>query len=693
MNMKNNPLLNWQELPEFDSIKPDLLAQAIDVSIENAKRAIEKSEQTTNLNWHTVSELLDIGTKPLNYAWGIANHFSGVCDSQEWRDEIDAQIEKITAFWSELGQNETLYKHTKQLFELAKKAKQENNQAELEKLGITPARLKILEDSILGFKLGGAELEGQDKQTYLKIQSEKAILCKKISDNVLDANDKFAYVVKAENVSLLDGIPNHILEGLKQADGSYKLTLHSSVYTQIMQYCKNRDIREALYKASITRASDITEFSQGSIEWDNSPLIHRLLELRQKVAKLLGYKNFAEVSLVAKMAKHPQKVIDFITDIAESAKKSAVKNIKLLQDFCESKFNHNLELWDIAYISELLRQEQYNYSAQEAQLYFTLPTVLQGLFNIIQNLFEVKIVQKTAQVWHPDVQFFAILDKNNQETAYFYLDVYTRKGKQSGAWMDGLRNKSKSEITENGLPVAYLICNFNKSADENKPSCITHDDVITLFHECGHGLHHMLTKIEDDGASGINGVEWDAVELPSQFMENFCWDYETVKTLTKHADSSEVLPQELFNKMLKAKNFLNGLFILKQITFSMLDIEAHIQEDIKDINILAKQINDTYHVTKQLDINRWANTFTHVFAGGYAAGYYSYHWAEVLSSDVFSAFEEEKERSGTIINPVIGKKYLQEILQVGGSRPALESFIAFRGREPSIDAFLRHNDL
>jgi oligopeptidase A len=460
-----------------------------------------------------------------------------------------------------------------------------------------------------------------------------------------------------------------------------------------MQYCKNREIREALYKAGVTRASEITQFSQGEAEWNNAPLIHKLLQLRQQVAKLLGYNNFAEVSLATKMAKQPQKVIDFITNIANSAKANGLKEIDELKQFSKSKFNQDLELWDISYISDILRQEQYNYSEQEVQLYFTLPTVLAGLFSLIEKLFNVKIVEQKAQVWHADVKFFCILDNQNKEVAYFYLDVYARQGKQNGAWMDSSRNKCKAEIAQNGLPIAYLICNFNKSADETKPSCITHNDVITLFHEFGHGLHHMLTKIEDDNASGINGVEWDAVELPSQFMENFCWDYETVKTLTKHIDSGEILPQELFNKILKAKNFLNGLFVLRQVTFSMLDMQAHIANDVSDINQLAKQINDTYHVTKQLDINRWANTFTHVFAGGYAAGYYSYHWAEVLSSDAFAAFEEEKEKSGTIINPNIGNKYLKEILQVGGSRPALESFIAFRGREPDISAFLRHNGL
>jgi oligopeptidase A len=691
----NNPLLNWQQLPEFNAIQPQLLSSAIHQALKSAQNTVENIQNlnAADLNWDNLNEQLNMGMQELSYAWGVAHHISSVCDSQEWRDAIEAELEKVTDFWTKLGQNEILYQHTKKLHALAMQAKQNNDAIQLKNLGITDSRFKILEDSLLGFKLGGAELEGDAKQQYLDIQSEKALICKKISDNVLDANDRFAYIVQEKDIALLDGIPEHILHSLKQEDGTYKLTLHGSSYAPVMQYCKNASIREALYKAGITRASDITTYAQGELEWDNAPRILRLLELRQKIATLLNYNNYAEVSLATKMAQKPQKVLDFIQNLIQKAKPYAQKDIEQLKQFAQNNLQQNLELWDIPYVAELLRQKEYAYSEQDVQLYFTVPTVLNGLFNVIQKLFNVSIVEKSAQTWHEDMQFFAILNAEQQEIAYFYLDIYTRKSKQGGAWMNNVSSKRKYVANQNCLPVAYLICNFNKSAQADKASCITHNDVITLFHEFGHGLHHMLTQIEDTGASGIDGVEWDAVELPSQFMENFCWDYEVIQTLTKHIDTNEQLPRDLFDKMIAAKNFLSGVSIIRQVTFSMLDMQSHLHTHIDDIHVLAKQIYNECHVLEQLDISRWANTFTHVFAGGYAAGYYSYHWAEVLSSDVFAAFEEAKEHTHTILNADIGQQYLKHILSVGGSRPALDSFIAFRGREPNIDAFLRHNGL
>ncbi len=691
----DNPLLNWQQLPQFNAIQPNLLAPAIEqalITAENTVKIIQNLNEA-DLNWDNLNAQLDMGTQELSYAWGVAHHISSVCDSQAWRTAIETELEKVTDFWTKLGQNEILYQHTQKLYALAADAKKNNDENTLTLLGITATRFKILEDSLLNFKLGGAELKGQAKQDYLDIQSEKALLCKKISDSVLDANDGFAYVVKEQDKQMLDGIPEHILHSLKQEDGSYKLTLHSSSYVPVMQYCKNRSIREDLYKASITRASDIMEYAQGKKEWDNAPRIHRLLELRQKNAHLLGYNNYAEVSLATKMAKKPQKVLDFIENLIQKAKPHAQKDIAQLTAFAQNNLKQNLGLWDIGYVAELLRQKEYAYSEQEVQLYFTVPAVLNGLFALIQKLFNVLIVEKSAETWHEDVQFFAILNDKQEEIAYFYLDIYTRQSKQGGAWMNNVASKRKPVAKQNCLPVAYLICNFNKSAHADKPTCITHNDVITLFHEFGHGLHHMLTQIEDVGASGIDGVEWDAVELPSQFMENFCWDYEVIQTLSKHIDTQACLPRDLFDKMTAAKNFLSGIAIIRQVTFSMLDMQAHLQLHIDDINQLAKNIHNSCHVLVQLDISRWANTFTHVFAGGYAAGYYSYHWAEVLSSDVFAAFEEAKEHTHTIINADIGRKYLASILSVGGSKSAEENFMAFRGREPNIDAFLRHNGL
>ena len=674
-----NPLLNYTQKPQFENIYPALLTPALDISIKNAADKITQIENETNITWDSIVKSLDEAMLPLGYAWGIARHLSSVCDTKEWRDVIDENLERVTEFWTSIGQNEILYKHYKSLL------------AQSNELNLNFTQIKILEDSILDFKLGGAELVGEDKEKYINLQNEQANLTKNISDHVLDANDRFAYIVTRENIHELDGVPEHILNNLKQEDTSYKVTIHTPVYIAIMQYCTNRKLRELLYKAVITRASEITEFSMGEKEWDNAPLITQLLTLRQQEAYILGYQNFAEVSLATKMAAKPQVVLDFIENISIKAKKNAIKDFNMLQEFAKTQDIENLELWDISYISELLRQQQYSFSEQEVQKYFTVDTVLLGLFNIIENLFKVQIVEQQAQTWHKDVRFFAI-SKDNQEIAHFYLDLYARTGKRSGAWMNSVCDKRLDLDGKEYTPIAYLICNFSKSIDENTASIITHDDVITLFHECGHGLHHMLTSVYESGASGINGVEWDAVELPSQFMENFCWEYDIVKTLTKHIDTNEILPIELFNKMLAAKNFLSGLFVLRQTTFSMLDMQAHLQP-VKDINALAKTIHEQYHITPQLEISRWANTFTHVFAGGYAAGYYSYHWAEVLSSDVFSAFEEAKKINGSVLNHEVGRRYLENILQAGGSRPALENFKAFMGREPDISAFLRHNGL
>ncbi len=682
----NNLFLHFSALPRFAEIKPQMLTAALDESIEYCQKLVKEIaalgvETQTQINWINTIKTLEEAMLPLSYAWGVAHHISSVCDSQEWKKVINDNIERVTTVYSLIGQNEDIYKHYKTLL------------SKSDELNLNATQIKILKDAILGFKLSGAELDEQSKQQFLLNQNQIAALTKKISDNVLYANDKFSYIVTADKIEELDGVPQHILNNLKQEDGSYKLTLHSSVYAPIMQYASNRNLREALYKASITRASDIIEFSQGELQWNNSLLIIELLKLRQHNASLIGYKNFAQVSLADKMAQIPEKVIDFIENIATKARVGALNDLSMLQKFSLEHGYTNLEPWDVGYIAELLRQQEYSFSEQEVQLYFSVDKVLSGLFNIINKLFNVNIKEdNTAQIWHEDVRFFNIY-KNEQIIASFYLDLYSREGKKSGAWMNNALDKRYDIKGQNYKPAAYIICNFAKSINVEIPSTITHNDVITLFHEFGHGLHHMLTNINESAASGINGVEWDAVELPSQFMENFCWEYDVLKDLSQHINTQQELPLELFNKMLAAKNFLSGLGILRQITFSMLDMQAHLQQNITDINSLAKSINDKYHVIPQLDINRWANTFTHVFAGGYAAGYYSYHWAEVLSSDVFSVFEQQKEITGSVINPQICANYEKSILQRGGSRPALENFIEFMGREPSIDAFLRHNGL
>ena len=443
-------------------------------------------------------------------------------------------------------------------------------------------------------------------------------------------------------------------------------------------------------------------YGSGDPEWDNTQNMLQQLQLKDEEAKMLGYANFAALSLAPKMAKTVAQVKEFLEEFAQRARPHGQKDWEELQTFAKNKLGiHSLEPWDMAFASEQLKQERYAFSENELKQYFPLPKVLDGLFGIIQTLFGVKIQKDELPVWHQDVQSFKVLNAKNELIANFYLDPYARPGKRGGAWMDDARGRRVLPDGSVQTPVAYLVCNFPAPVTVNgitKQPTITHDDVITMFHECGHGLHHMLTKVSALGVSGINGVEWDAVELPSQFMENFCWEWEVLQKMTAHVDTGEPLPRQLFDKIVAAKNFQNGLGTLRQLVFSLTDWKLHSeflphQAKPADILELSRQVNQEVHVIPQSDISRWPHTFSHIFAGGYSAGYYSYKWAEVLSADAYAAFEEAAKTTGSVLDSLTGQKYLQEILEVGGSRPAAESFKAFRGREPQIDALLRHGGL
>jgi len=554
--------------------------------------------------------------------------------------------------------------------------------------------------------LGGAELSDEQKIRFAEIQDQQAQLSKEFSDHVLDATDHFVHVITDEKD--LAGLPEDAVAAAKQTAESKELsgwafTLHFPSYFPVMQFSENRPLRKKLYEAYVTRASELSEkYGSGKTEWDNTNNMLSQLRLKDEEAKMLGFANFAALSLAPKMAKTVVEVDQFLTDFAKKAQTHGQKDWQELQLFAKDHLGlSSIEPWDMAYASEKLKQVRYAFSENEVKQYFPLPKVLDGLFALVQTLFGVKIEKDSLPVWHADVQSFKVLSKNGKLLANFYLDPYARPGKRGGAWMDDARGRRNLPNGKIQTPVAYLVCNFPAPVTVNgvtKQPTISHDDVITMFHECGHGLHHMLTQVGSLGVSGINGVEWDAVELPSQFMENFCWEWEVLEKMTSHVETGETLPKSLYEKMIAAKNFQNGMSTLRQLVFSLTDWRLHSNFDphsAKPVDILqlSRQINDQVHVIKQSDLSRWPNTFSHIFAGGYSAGYYSYKWAEVLSADAYAAFEEAAKKTGSILDEATGERYRQEILEVGGSRSAAESFKAFRGREPEIDALLRHGGL
>ena len=558
---------------------------------------------------------------------------------------------------------------------------------------LSAAQRKIVDNEIRDFRLSGAELPEDKKPRFQAIAEELANLSAKFSENLLDATNAFSEFVTDE--SELAGLPADVRQTAREAaekenKPGWKFTLHMPSYLPVMQYAESRRLRAAMYRASATRAAEF-----GPPALDNTPLIQRILELRREEAELLGYRNFAEVSLVPKMAESVPQVLAFLRDLAAKAKPYAEKDVAELRNFARSELGlETLESWDVGYASEKLLQARYAFSEQEVKQYFTEDKVLAGLFHVVETLFGVRLKPDTAPVWHEDVRFFRIEtrdgDKPGELIGQFYLDLYARETKRGGAWMDEAVTRRR---TASGLqtPVAYLNCNFPRPVGD-KPATFTHDDVITLFHETGHGLHHLLTRAEELGVSGIHGVEWDAVELPSQFMENYCWEWTVLQEMTSHVDTGAPLPRSLFDKMLAARNFQSGMQMVRQIEFSLFDLRLYSDFNpsgkMSILDLLA-EVRDEVAVLVPPEWNRFPNSFSHIFAGGYGAGYFSYKWAEVLSADCYAAFEE----AGNPFDPITGKRYLDEILSVGGTRPAIDSFRAFRGREPQIDALLRHGGM
>ena len=636
----------------------------------------------------------------LSRTWGQISHLNAVVNTPELREVYNANLPLVTQYYAELSQDQVMFEKFKQL----------GQDTEFENL--SPARKKIINDALRDFRLGGAELPPEKKERFLRIQEELSALSSKFNDNLLDATNNF--MLHVEDAGEISGIPDDVLqtasELAKKAQASgWKFTLHAPSYIPLMQYADSRHLREKMYRAYVTRASELGpsgQTSDSTPDLDNTPLIARILELRKEEAQLLGFDCYAEVSLATKMASTPRQVLDFLGELATKARPYAELDLKELRQFASDRLQiQKLEAWDLAYVSEKLRLDRYAFSEQDVRQYFPEPSVLRGMFGLVENLYDIVIAPvkaADAQLWHPDVKLFTIRSRKEELIGLFYLDLYARAGKRGGGWMDDAISRRRIEPKQAGepsiqAPVAYLNCNFSAPVHNNgeaRPALFTHDEVITLFHEFGHGLHHLLTRMEDLGISGIHGVEWDAVELPSQFMENFCWEWEVLSNMARHVESGQPISHVLFDRMLAAKNFQSGLQMLRQIEFALFDMRIHSNFDAgtdKTPLQLLDEIRSQIAVVMPPAWNRFPNSFSHIFGGGYAAGYYSYKWAEVLSADAYSVFEESA--TGDVIDPGSGARFRDEILAVGGSRPALESFIAFRGREPKIDALLRHNGM
>jgi len=677
-----NPLLDFSDLPRFDTVQPEHVKPAIESLLTAGRELVERlTADTTPATWTDFAGALSDGLEPFGRAWGIVGHLHSVNDIPAWREAYNEMLPEVSRFYAELGQNLKLFEKYKALRDSAEYAT------------LTVEQKKIVNNEVRDFRLSGAELPEDQKPRFQAIMEELSQLSAKFAENLLDATNAFSEVITDE--SLLAGLPDDAKEAAKTAAEKagvegWRFSLQAPSYGPVMQYADNRELRARLYRAYATRAAEFTD-GTSKPEWDNTPIIQRMLELRVEDAKMLGFSNFAEVSLAPKMADTPAQVLAFLRELAAKAKPFAEKDIAELRAFAKDELGlADFQPWDAAYVSEKLLQARYAFSEQEVKQYFTEPKVLGGLFKVIESLFNVKVKPDTAPVWHEDVRFYRLETPAGELVGQFYLDLYARETKRGGAWMDEARSRRR---VLNGIqkPIAYLNCNFSRPVG-GKPATFTHDDVTTLFHETGHGLHHLLTRGEELGVSGIHGVEWDAVELPSQFMENYCWEWEVVEGMTAHVDTGTPLPRELFDKMLAAKNFQSGMMAVRQIEFSLFDMLIHSDFDPKSGLTVMDVLND---VRKEVAVllppewHRFPNSFSHIFGGGYGAGYFSYKWAEVLSADAYAAFEE----AGNPFDATVGKRFLDEILSVGGSRPAIESFKAFRGREPSVDALLRHSGM
>ncbi|MDI1276298.1 oligopeptidase A [Methylobacter sp.] len=691
----NNPLLANSTLPMFSQIKPEHIVPAIDQLLAEARSAVEQHLQATqHYTWKNLIEPLEDVDDKLNKAWSPVSHMNSVVNSDELRDAYNACLPKLSAYSTEMGQNEALFKAYRFIADSDEFAT------------LDTAQQKIIRNALRDFKLSGIDLDNEKKQRYKDISQELSALASNYEENLLDSTNAWSKLIRDEQD--LTGLPESALAQAKQTaddcmdaggrathgavaeshnEGGWMITLQFPSYISVMTYADNRELRREHYEAFATRASDQGPHAE---QWDNSENMEKILALRHEKARLLGFNNYAELSLATKMAEKPGDVTDFLEDLADQSWRHARKDLAELREFAKHHGVHDLQSWDMAYYSEKMRQHFYQLSQEEVKAYFPITRVLPGLFAIVEKLYGLQIAEiSDFDSWHPDVRFFQIHDQTGSLRGQFYLDLYARSKKRGGAWMDDCVSRKKFDDTIQ-TPVAYLTCNFTPPTGDT-PALLTHDEVTTLFHEFGHGLHHMLTQVDHLGVSGINGVEWDAVELPSQFMENWCWEKEALALMSGHYQTDEKLPDALFDKMIAAKNFQAGMIMVRQLEFSLFDFRIHRDYDPEKggrIYETLEQVREQVAVVRPPKFNRFAHSFSHIFAGGYAAGYYSYKWAEVLSSDAFSLFEEKG-----IFDQETGKAFLTNILEKGGSQNAMELFINFRGRKPTIDALLRHNGI
>jgi len=676
--MKNS-LLTMEGLPPFSNISPDQIVPAIDFVLEDnrekVKNLLQKNEE---YSWDNLIQPLEELEDKLSRIWSPVRHMNSVVNSDELREAYNICLPKLSEYATEMGQNISLFQAYQQI-------------ADSKAFSLLDvSQQKTIKNALRDFRLSGVDLADKNKIRFKEISLALSKLTSNFEENLLDATNVWEKHITDKE--LLSGLPESSLDMCQQAaeqkeKSGYLLTLQFPSYYAVITYADNRDLRKEVYRAYTTRASDQSNESK----WDNSENMEEILSLRYELARTINFKNYAERSLFTKMAESPKEVLAFLNDLAKRAKPAAEKEIQELHEFSKKELGiEDLQAWDIAYASEKLQQLKYKISQEELKSYFPVNKVVDGLFKLVQKLYGMKVEEKTGiDIWHLDVKFYEIRDQENKLRGQFYFDLYAREKKRGGAWMDECisRMKIKGVIR---APVAYMTCNSTPPVGD-KPALFTHDEVITLFHEFGHGLHHMLTQIDYPSVSGISGVEWDAVELPSQFMENWCWEREALDMFARHYETGETLPEGLFEKLIASKNFQAAMQMVRQLEFSIFDIRIHQDYDPEKggrIQEILDKVREQIAVVKPPEFNRFQHGFSHIFAGGYAAGYYSYKWAEVLSADAFARFEEEG-----LFNPQVGRDFLNQVLEAGGSRDAMESFKAFRGREPDIEALLRHNGL
>ncbi len=683
-SLTDNPVLDsiTAALPRFDQIKPEHVLPALESEVARARKIVAELTEIADPDWDSLMMPLEEIDERLGRVWGPVSHLNSVCDSDELRPVYQQGVAKMTEWSSEIGQNEALYAAIRKVSEREDFA------------NLSVERKQVIEHTLRDFKLSGAELRGEAKDRFKEIQMRLSELTTAFGQHVLDATQAFELHLTDETD--VAGLPESVLasaaqrasQSVKAKKGERKhgwlITLDAPSYVPFMQFAENRNLREVMYREYVTRAS--------SGELDNGPVIDEILSLRAEAANLLGFEHYAASSLASKMAKDVDEATGFLRELAAKSKNPAKAEFAELEAFAsEALAIHELQAWDVAYAAEKLRLKTYAISQEELKPYFPEKSVVKGMFGLVEKLYGLIIKERVnAPVWHKSVRFFEVFDQSGEQIAAFYLDPYARAHKRGGAWMDECIVRWRKSDGSLQLPVAYLVCNFDAPVGD-RPALWTHDEVTTLFHEFGHGLHHMLSTVSELGVSGIRGVPWDAVELPSQFMENFCWERQVVDLFARHFETGETLPDSLFDKMLAAKNFQSAMIMLRQIEFSLFDLMLHSEYDPSgdgSVQQLLDQVRAEVAVITPPSFNRFQNSFSHIFAGGYAAGYYSYKWAEVLSADVYATFEEEG-----VLNAETAARLREELLSIGGSKEIMDAFVAFRGRKPSVDALLRHSGL